>query len=72
MMFLSGAFFPRDGLPTALRVVVDYLPLSPMLDALRGVALDGRALWEFPLELAILSAWIVVASAVAVRIFRFS
>ncbi len=72
MMFLSGAFFPRDSLPTVLRAIVEYLPLSPMLDALRGVALDGRPLWEFPGEMAILAGWIALASAVAIRVFRFS
>ena len=42
MMFLSGVFFDKEDLPSALAVVVEYLPLSPMLDALRGVALDAQ------------------------------
>ncbi len=44
MMFLSGTFFPKENLPDALRVVVEYLPLSPLLVAMRGVALEGRPL----------------------------
>ena len=31
MMFLSGAFFPTEGLPTILREAVQYLPLTPLL-----------------------------------------
>ncbi|MBI2872832.1 MAG: ABC transporter permease [Chloroflexi bacterium] len=72
MMFFSGVFFPTENLPRFLATVVTYLPLTPMLDAMRGVALDAMPLWEFPMELGLLGAWIVVTSVVAVRIFKFS
>ena len=71
MMFLAGVFFPKEGLPWILPDVVSYLPLAPMLDALRGVALDAEPLWNYPYELGLLGAWIVVSSVVAVRVFRF-
>ncbi|MBI2856225.1 MAG: ABC transporter permease, partial [Chloroflexi bacterium] len=71
MMFLSGTFFPRESLPGVLSTVVGYLPLSPLLDVMRGVALDARPFWEYPTELAILGGWIAVTSVVAVRVFRF-
>ncbi|MBI4339075.1 MAG: ABC transporter permease [Chloroflexi bacterium] len=72
MMFLSGTFFPKESLPGVLADVVEFLPLSPLLDAMRGVALDGKAFWQYPTELAILGGWIVVSSVLAVRVFRFS
>ena len=72
MMFLSGVFFPKDGLPDVLRVAVEYLPLTPMVDSLRGVVLDSRSILEFPGELALLGAWIVVTTAVALRVFKFT
>lgn len=71
MMFLSGVFFPKDNLPPFLAKAVEFLPLSPLLDALRGVALEAKPFWAFPSELALLGAWIVVTSVVAVRIFKF-
>ena len=71
MMFLSGTFFPIDDLPGALASVVKFLPLAPMLEAMRGVSLDSKAFWEFPRELAILAGWIAVTSLVAMRLFRF-
>ena len=71
MMFLSGVFFPTDSLPGVLSTLVRYLPLSPMLEAMRGVALDAKPLWDFPGELGILGAWILIASALAIRSFRF-
>ncbi|MBI4299511.1 MAG: ABC transporter permease [Chloroflexi bacterium] len=71
MMFLSGVFFPKEGLPRILAIIVQYLPLSPMLDAIRGVALESKSLLDYPTELGILAAWIVVTSVIAVRVFRF-
>jgi ABC-2 type transport system permease protein len=71
MMFFSGVFFPTDSLPTVLAVAVRYLPLTPMLDAMRGVVLEGNPVWDYPMKLAILGAWIVGTSIVAVKTFRF-
>ena len=71
MMFLSGTFFPRESLPSVMAAVVKYLPLSPLLDAMRGVALEAKPFWAYPGELAILGAWMVVTSVLAVKLFRF-
>ncbi len=71
MMFLSGTFFPRENLPNIMATIVGYLPLSPLLDAMRGVALDAKPIWDYPTELAILGVWIVGSSVVAVKTFRF-
>ena len=72
MMFFSGVFFPTENLPGVLATIVQYLPLTPLLDALRGVVLEAKPFWAYPWELAILGIWIVVTSAVALRVFRFS
>lgn len=71
LMFLSGVFFPIDSLPSVIRIIVEYLPLAPMLDVVRGVMLQSRHFWEFPLELGIICGWIVLSAAVAIRTFRF-
>jgi ABC-2 type transport system permease protein len=71
MMFFSGVFFPTDSLPTVLSNVVEYLPLTPLLDALRGVMVEAKPLWDFPAEIALLVGWVVVSGVVAIRIFRF-
>ncbi len=72
MMFFSGVFFPTESLPGILSKIVQYLPLTPLLDALRGVALEGKPFWAYPWELGILGIWIVLTSVVALRVFRFS
>ena len=72
MLFFSGAFFPTSSLPAFLPDLVQVLPLTPMLDALRGVAIDGQQLWEVWRELAMLAGWLVVSSAAAIKLFRFA
>ncbi len=71
LMFLSGVFFPTDNLPTILLYVIEYLPLAPLLEVVRGVALESQPFWEYQLELVIVVAWIVGSAAVAMRTFRF-
>lgn len=72
MMFLGGAFFATDSLPWLLPYAALALPLTPMLDALREVAINDAALWDTWPQLAELGAWVVVTAGVAVRVFRFS
>ncbi len=40
MMFLSGIFFPREQLPSFVRVIADWLPLSVAVDLVRPMFLD--------------------------------
>ena len=40
MMFLSGVFFPREQLPSALRVVSDWLPLTNAVELVRPLFMD--------------------------------
>ena len=71
MMFFSGTFFPTSSLPSFLPELVQVLPLTPMLDAMRGVAIDGLGLWNVGRELGMLAGWLVVSSVAAIRLFRF-
>ena len=71
MLFFSGTFFPTSSLPAFLPDLVRVLPLTPMLEAMRGVAIDGLALWQVWQELAMLAGWLVVSSVVAIKLFRF-
>ena len=72
MMFLAGAFFSTASLPWLLPYAAQVLPLTPMLDALREVAINSAPLWETWPQLAALGAWAVATALIAVRVFRFS
>lgn len=71
MMFFSGVFFPTDSLPAFLPKVVQILPLTPLINVLRSVALDAKSPLVDPGSLALLGGWIVVSSVLAIRLFKF-
>ena len=72
MMFLAGTFFSTTSLPWLLPYAALALPLTPMLDALREVAINSAPPWETWPQLAALAAWAAATALVAVRVFRFS
>ncbi len=71
LFLLSGVFFPTNVLPDVVRNIVEFLPLSPALVAMRGISLEARPIWDFPVELATLACWLVVTALIAVRTFKF-
>jgi ABC-2 type transport system permease protein len=71
MMFLSGVFFPRDAMPEFLRNVTQFMPLTYVTEALRGVMNDGAALAELGPQLLGMGVWAAIAFVVAVRLFKW-
>jgi len=70
MMFLSGVWFPTDQLPAFLEKAVQYLPLTPLLHALRTVLLDNESILNTKGDLALMGVWAVVMVLVASRLFK--
>ncbi len=71
MMFLSGTFWPREFMPEAIRPVISYLPLSPLVDAMRGVGAAGEPLSQYFWAVGYLLAWTAGAFVIAARRFRW-
>ena len=71
MMFFSGTFFSTENLPGIMPDIVKYLPLTPLITAMRGISVDAQPFWAYPSELALLAAWIMVTSALALKVFKF-
>jgi ABC-2 type transport system permease protein len=71
MMFFSGVFFPTTTLPWILPAVTALLPLKPMVDGIRSVAIDGASIVSLGPELAQLAAWALATGLLATRVFRF-
>ncbi|HEY1378218.1 MAG TPA: ABC transporter permease [Gemmataceae bacterium] len=72
MWVLSGIFFSSERFPAAAQPVIKALPLTPLIDALRAVSLEGASLGSQWLELAILAAWGVGSFVLALRWFRWT
>ncbi len=71
MMFLSGVFFPRFLMPEWLQKVSSFLPLTPLIDGIRGVIVEGKTILHLGPELALMTVWLVVIYAIAFRVFRW-
>jgi ABC-2 type transport system permease protein len=70
LMFLSGMFFPLASLPTPVQRVAEMLPITPLVEAMRAVALEGAGLAQVWVQLAWLAAWVPVSFVVARLAFR--
>ncbi len=68
---LSGAFFSSTRFPDATQPIIQALPLTQVINALREVMLEGAGLPTVAWRLAILVLWGVVAFVLALRWFRW-
>jgi ABC-2 type transport system permease protein len=71
MWVLSGIFFSPDRFPAAAQPVIRALPLTPLIEALRNVSLEGASLTSQWPQIAILAAWAVGCYVLALRWFRW-
>lgn len=71
MWICSGVFFASSNFPDAMQPFIQALPLTALIDALRGVMLDGHGLLATGPELLILAAWGGAGFGVALWIFRW-
>lgn len=71
LMFLSGVFFPTFLMPEWLQSIVQYLPLTPIVDGIRLITTENASLLSLGSELAIIAGWIVVIYALAFKLFRW-
>jgi ABC-type multidrug transport system permease subunit len=71
MWIVSGVFFSAANFPEAFQPVIQALPLTALIDALRAVILDGASLARIRNELLLLVGWGVVPFFVALRFFSW-
>ena len=71
MWILSGVFFASSNFPDQVQPIIQSLPLTALIDALRAVANDGETLTAVAPDLGILAAWGTVSFAGALKLFRW-
>jgi lipooligosaccharide transport system permease protein len=69
MMFLSGVFFPRENLPTALQWFSACLPLTQVVELVRPLFL-GRWPEQAALHLGVLVVYAFIAWSIALKLTR--
>ena len=72
MWVLSGVFFSSERFPDAAQPFIKALPLTPLINSLRAVMLEGAPLTAQLPEMGIMLAWGVVTFALGLRWFRWN
>jgi ABC-2 type transport system permease protein len=70
MLFLSGALFPVQQMPTAIQVVSRFLPLTYAVNALRKCIVLGTGITGMMPEVWIMLGFGVVFTAIAIPVFN--
>jgi ABC-2 type transport system permease protein len=71
LMFLSGVFFSLEELPGWFGAVMTAQPLCALVEALRGICLEGARLIDIWPLCAVMAGWGVVCLALGARLFRW-
>ena len=69
--FLSGTFFPKTALPSAMQPVLQFLPLTALNDSLRNVAFEGLSLWSCWPQMLTMLVWGIAVYAVTAKFFKW-
>lgn len=71
MWILSGVFFSPTRFPEALQPVIRALPLTAVIDALRGNMLQGMRLGEMHWQIPVILSWMLFSFFLALKLFRW-
>jgi ABC-2 type transport system permease protein len=72
MWVLSGIFFSPERFPDAAQPFIRVLPLTPLIESLRNICLEGASLMSQWPQVATLAAWAVGSFLLALRWFRWN
>lgn len=72
MWLFSGVFFSSERFPAAVQPLIQALPLTQLINALRRVILEGAGWIDVAPALTILTVWSVASFYLALRLFRWT
>ena len=71
MWVASGVFFSAGNFPDAVQPVIQALPLTAVVDSVRGIMIQGLGWGALAPEFAIIATWLVLSFGIALRFFRW-
>lgn len=71
MWIFSGVFFSASRFPDAIQPLIQLLPLTAVVDALRATMLQGAGPGGLLPELAVITGWLAVCFPLSLRLFRW-
>jgi len=72
MWTLSGIFFSYERFPEIAQPFIRWMPLTPVIDGLRAITMDGKPLSSLWLEITIILIWTVIPFTLALMFFRWN
>ena len=70
-MLLSGIFYPIDAMPSIVQPMANLLPLSFVVNGLRGVAIEGANVITLMTNVIGILIWVVIALGFAIKLFNW-
>tara|TARA_R110000824_G_scaffold7892_7_gene35996 strand:- start:17734 stop:18819 length:1086 start_codon:yes stop_codon:yes gene_type:complete len=70
-MLLTGIFYPIDAMPAIVQPLANVLPLSFVVNGLRGVAIDGANLVALMPNIIGILIWLAIALGFAIKLFNW-
>jgi ABC-2 type transport system permease protein len=71
MWVVSGVFFSAQRFPELVQPIINLLPLTALIDALRAVQLQGAGLLDTLPQILTLVVWLVVTFFASMKLFRW-
>jgi ABC-2 type transport system permease protein len=71
MSICSGVFFSSQRFPEAMQPLLQLLPLTALIDAVRAVMIDGAGLAAVARPIAIMTVWGLGSFLIALKLFRW-
>ncbi len=72
MWIASGVFYSVDRFPETIQPILRVLPLTPLIDAVRAVMLEGATLTSLGIEILLCLLWGTLTFLLALKWFRWS
>lgn len=67
----SGLWVPRALMPEWLQAITAYLPLTPIIEGLQRIVIEGVSLASLGFQLTVLVGWFVVVTLISFKTFRW-
>ncbi len=67
----SGLWLPRAMMPDWLRDITSFLPLTPIIEGMGRIIVEGVAITSLGFQLAVIAGWLVVVTLLSIKTFRW-
>ncbi len=67
----SGLWVPRALMPEWLQGITAYFPLTPLIEGIQRIVIEGASIASLGFQLAVIAGWFVVVFVVSAKTFRW-